>query len=500
MIRRDILAQARAAGFSLENMSPAELLALDPEAEQAFYDQFSDEELVALRYDWTWWARPKQLPPKPFPYILLYQTGRGFGKTRSGTEIAIERAASGKSHLMGCLAPTSAICRDVVVNGPSGIIKNSPPWFMPVHNKTSKTLTWPNGVAMKLFSSEKPELIRGAGLDWLWIEEACALSKPEECFSNAFLALRESREPHCIITTTPKRRHYILEKVREIQAKNPSKVAIVRGHTLENRANLSEESIELMMDTYGGTRLGRQELEGEEMLDVPGAFWTESQLDALRVPVAPALKRIVVGVDPAISDSKRSDENGIVVAARGVDDHLYKLGDYSVHGNSVAWGRALFQSCVDFAVGKIAAETVRGGNLVRRNIEMVWEECNAERLAAGLETIAIPEIVEINSQELDKMARFELFSGLWEQERAHSVGRLEPKFPLSEKGRTLEFEMCNWSPRDTKYSPNRIDGLIIAASILYPERQLATPMSARVEANPAGMMPKTKMRMGRLAL
>lgn len=470
MIPTEVLLKAKAAGLQLENMSPAELIALDPEVEQAFYSKLSDEELIALRYEWRWWARPKQLPPSPLPYILLFQTGRGFGKTRSAAEMAIERAASEKSRLMGVLAPTSAVCRDVVVNGPSGILSNSPPWFMPVHNKTSKTLTWPNGVVMKLFSSEKPELIRGAGLDWLWIEEACALNKPEECFSNAFFALRESRSASCIITTTPKRQHYILEKVREIQAKSPSKVHIVRGHTLENRSNLSEESVNLMMDTYGDTRLGKQELAGEELLDVPGAFWTEGQLDNLRVAAAPQLKRVVVGVDPAISDNARSDENGIVVSGRGVDDHLYTLGDYSIHGNSIAWGRALFRACVEHPVGKIVAETVRGGNLIRRNIEMVWEECNREREASGLATVVIPEIVEINSQELDKMGRFELFSGLWEQGKAHSVGRLEPVFPLHEKGRTLEFEMCNWNPKESKYSPNKIDGLILGTENLYPER------------------------------
>lgn len=467
-------------------MSTAELLALDADAEEEYYSGLSDEAWLALGYDWEWWARPKQKLPSPLPYIVMFQTGRGFGKTRGCAEATRERAESGKSRRMGVLTPTAAVARDVVVEGESGLINCAPPWCKPVYNQSKKRVTWPNGVQLQLFSSEEPELIRGAELDWLWIEEACALSNPKKCFSNAFFALRLGRDPHCIISTTPKRRHYILEKIREIKKKTPSKVFVIRGHTLENKSNLADESLEIMVDTFGDTRLGKQELEGEELLDVPGAFWSESQLEKLRVSTYPTLKRIWAGVDPAVSSNKRSDENGIVVAARGVDDHLYVLGDYSIHGTSGDWARALFRACVDWAVAGIAVETCRGGNLVRRNLELTWKEINEERERDGLEPVVIPFIKEINSQELDKMGRVELFSGLWEQGRAHSVGNLGPKYPRKDKpDQCLEGEMCSWSPEESKFSPNRIDALIEATSKLFPEREQIKEhtMSKRIEVD-----------------
>ncbi|MFA7482955.1 MAG: terminase family protein [Vulcanimicrobiota bacterium] len=478
-------------------MSVAELLGLDDKAASRYFHGFTDLDWLALLYEWEFWARPKQRRPDPMPYIWMLQTGRGFGKTRTCAETVRALVEEGTSRRIGILTPTAAVGRDVVVEGGSGILACSPPWFRPSYEPSKRRITWPNGAIATLFSSEDPEVIRGAEIDLLWIEEACALKNPDRSFSNAFFALRSGLNPIALISTTPKRRHVILQLVKRIAASQPGRVVITRGHTTENRSNLADSSLSMMLDTYGDTLLGQQELAGEELEDVDGAFWTESQLHALRVAAAPQLKKIVVGVDPAISDKKRSDENGIVVAGRGVDDELYVMADYSIHGGSLDWGRALYNACFDYKVGHIHVETVRGGNLVRRNIEMIWKTENESRAEAGQETLLIPQITEINSQELDKMGRIELFAGLWEQGKAHHVGDLTPKYPREGfNDDSLESEMCDWSPKESKYSPNRIDALIMATSLLYPERQqLVAPMSARVEANPAGMLPRAKARM-----
>lgn len=504
MIRPEIVERAIEVGLDVSNMSCAELLALDAEAEAEYYDSLSDEDWLALAYEWSWWARPKQMIPDPFPYIWMLQTGRGFGKTRTCSETVREVVNLGLARRIGVLAPTRAVARDVVVEGESGLLNISPPWNKPKYESSKRRVTWPGGQVLTLFSSEDPELIRGAELDFLWIEEACALKHPERCFSNAFFALRLGQDPHCIISTTPKRRHPILQLVKKIAAKQEGAVKVTRGHTLENKTNLANQSLDLMLDTYGETSLGKQELAGEELTDVPGAFWTELQLDNLRVSNHPALKKIVVGVDPAISDKKRSDDNGIVVSARGVDDDLYVLADYSVHGNSDAWGRALFRACLDYSVSNIHVETVRGGNLVRRNIEQTWEALNKEREEQGLETVIIPQITEINSQELDKFGRIELFAGLWEQGRAHHVGDLRPKYVKEDKeDASLEGEMVDWSPRDSKYSPNRIDALIMGVSKLYPERmeikthtaskRVEAPSRSDARSSARSYLPKKKM-------
>ncbi|MBN8557734.1 MAG: EamA family transporter [Burkholderiales bacterium] len=69
-----------------------------------------------------------------------------------------------------------------------------------------------------------------------------------------------------------------------------------------------------MLSRYAGTRLGRQEIEGEVLDDVPGALWQAAWIDGARVQAAPELLRVVVAVDPAVTAGKGSDETGIVAA------------------------------------------------------------------------------------------------------------------------------------------------------------------------------------------
>ena len=104
-----------------------------------------------------------------------------------------------------------------------------------------------------------------------------------------------------------------------------------RARTADNALNLGARFLERVTARYGGTRLGRQELDGELLDDLPGALFPRARLEAARVAreAVPAMRRIVVAVDPPASSREGADACGIVAAGLGVDGLLYVLADNS---------------------------------------------------------------------------------------------------------------------------------------------------------------------------
>src|SRR5262245_29571933 len=291
------------------NLSPASRLALLPQAErQAFLGQCTPEELAALEYDWAgFWARPTQLPP-PAPWkVWLIRSGRGWGKTRVGAEQVI--AWSRTPHLrMALVAETAADVRDVVVEGDSGILACSPPWWRPTYQPTKRRLTWPNGTIATTFAGSDPEQLRGPQHHYAWVDELCKYQYPQETWDNLELGLRLGSHPQVVATTTPRP----IPLLRQLLA-DPGTV-VTRGSTYENTVNLAATFKDRVLSRYEGTRLGRQELYAELLEDTPGALWTRLLLEETRVRQVPPLRRIVIGLDPG-------NEAGILAAGLGNDGH-----------------------------------------------------------------------------------------------------------------------------------------------------------------------------------
>ena len=84
-----------------------------------------------------------------------------------------------------------------------------------------------------------------------------------------------------IVTTTPRP----TPLVRSIAAA-PDTV-LTRGATKDNRKNLAKGVVADLERRYAGTRLGRQELDGEILDDNPGALWKRSAIDSARMREAP---------------------------------------------------------------------------------------------------------------------------------------------------------------------------------------------------------------------
>jgi phage terminase large subunit-like protein len=128
---------------------------------------------------------------------------------------------------------------------------------------------------------------------------------------------------------------------------------------------------------YGGTKFGRQELEGVLIEEADGALWTHAMLDAARVDEVPVVNRIVVAVDPPVTSMKSSDECGIVVVGADTrgdpkDWKAVVLEDASVKGATPeGWARAALAAMERHQADRLVAEVNQGGDLVEQLVRMV---------------------------------------------------------------------------------------------------------------------------------
>ena len=415
--------------------SSFEALARLSESERkAFVANLTAAEAEALQHEWRFWARPKQLPPHGDWRIWLTLAGRGFGKSWLGSNWVNEQVREhGKRHI-ALLGATEADARDVMVDGPSGIIQCSPPGWIPKWNPSARKLTWPNGAVGHTFSAEKPDQLRGPQFDCAWVDELAKFRYPE-AWDQLMMGLRLGTDPRVAVTTTPRPTPLIKGLLHD-----PT-VRVVRGSTYENRANLAPGFFSDITRKYEGTRLGRQELNAEILDDAPGALWHRDTIDADRRTKVPELQRVVVAIDPSVSSESDAAATGIVVAGLGVDGEGYLLADGSLQKPTPEqWGRQAVVLYHQHNADRIIGEINNGGDLVEANIRSINPDVpfKAVRASRG------------------KAVRAEPVAALSEQHRIHHVG----SFP------ELEDELCEFEAGLSTWSPNRLDAYVWAFTSL----------------------------------
>jgi len=251
---------------------------MTPEAFGKLMESLSAEQKAVLLYNWEFFARDKQMPPKEAWYIWLILTGRGWGKTRVGAEMVRKWASEGYTPI-ALIGQTKADVRDTLIEvGESSILKVSPPWFMPEYEPSKRRLTWPNGVQAIVYSGDEPDQLRGPQHAKAWVDEPAKYQYPQETWDNLMFGLRIGDNPQAIATTTPRPIQLILDLIKD------PKVTVTKGHTLENQANLAQNAIDYWMMKYQGTKLGRQELAGEVLESSEGLVYDAFRPDTCIIP------------------------------------------------------------------------------------------------------------------------------------------------------------------------------------------------------------------------
>jgi len=451
------IARARAFSDKLTGPSLAERFSRLPASErEAILARYPPSKLALLRYDWAWRSRPKQDPDlRTIPHRILFLLGgRGAGKTISGAN-RIRRRVEAGARSMAIVGP---ILRDIEryqINGEGGgdgILTVFPPQKKPEY-KPHKAIIFfhrndchgcPSaeqcgGAIAYVNSAEEPEF-RGPNLDTVWCDEPAKWRYLSTIWNNIELAtrLRGPLSLEIMLTGTP----LPLQLFRELISDEET-VTILMSQD-ENASNLDASYLARMRRKYGGTRLGRQELDGEILTDNPDALFQATVLDATRVEFAPTmLEEVAVSVDPAIATGSDNDETGIIAGGRGSDGHIYILADASGRSKPEKWGDDVIKTCTQLQCDTVVGERNRGGDLVAANVRAAKERRSGATAAKAL------KIVEVLATR-GKAIRAEPVSALSDRGMIHIVGRMPE----------LESELTEWNPRIGGVSPNRLDALV----------------------------------------
>ena len=369
--------------------------------------------------------------------------GRGAGKTRAGAEWVRAQALGDAAKGIRPVSPIALIgeteheAREVMVEGVSGLLalhrRDERPTWIP----TRRRLEWSNGSFAQAFSAEDPESLRGPQFAAAWCDELAKWRRAEATYDMLQFGLRLGERPRQVITTTP-RPIALLKRLIADPA-----TAVTHAGTRDNARFLSAAFIDAVFNRYGGTRLGRQELDGELIEERADALWSRALIESCRVAGHPPLQRIVVAVDPPASAGKGADACGLVAAGRGEDNTLYVLADETVAGLTPAgWAARAIALWRRVSADALIAEVNQGGDMVRAVI--------------GEADPAVP-VIAVRATR-GKWLRAEPVSQLYEQGRVKHAG----VFPA------LEDEMCDFGldGLSSGRSPDRLDAMVWAIASL----------------------------------
>lgn len=441
--------------------------------------------VAADRFDWRGAnARPEQIQPKSYRTWCII-CGRGWGKTRCSSEAVREWCLARPGCHIAVIAKDHRSLRDVSFEGVSGLINVFPQdmWNARDYHKGlgDVSLKLLNGSIIYGFTSEAPDAIRGRAFDAAICDEyaAWARNKASDMLSQLWFCLRDSPDPRVIITTTPKRVPHVVDLIKQVRAGEEGMV-LTTGKTSDNVA-LSQVAVDQLHRMYAGTRMGRQELDGELLTDVDNALWTLEMVEAARDDESldvPPMIGVITGVDP--SGSADGDATGVVTIGWDSSLVIHVLDNSTTGGSPAERYTAVCMSAYIHGATEIWSEAAYGGDNAVFGIQEQWKNL----MEAGIITGSVCPPVRLSTLRGDKSARAMPVVTLYEQQMALPDRRrvVHPRPTLANGIAKLEDEMVTWST-ESKKSPNAVDAFVHATRQamlkLGMEQSVSRPNTAR---------------------
>lgn len=426
------------------------LAALDEAAQRRILSRLSRPQKREMLERWHRWAHGGQWPDMARAWrVWLIMAGRGFGKTRAGAEWVSALARADGRLRIALVGATLDDVRKVMVEGESGLIAVAREGERPDWQSTTGTVQFVSGAVAHAYSAEAPDKLRGPEHHHGWCDELAKWRQAEATWDNLTMGLRLGDDPRLMVTTTPR----AVPLLKRIIAQPGTEL---RGGGSGDNPHLPPLFLETVRALYGGTRLGRQEIDGQLIEDVAGALWTRAMLERQRVGHAPPPVRVVVAVDPPagpVSDAGRArggDACGIVAAAKAGDGCAYVIEDASVGGlGPDGWARAVADCAARHGADRVVAEANNGGAMVASVLRAA---------DAGLP-------VKLVHASRGKAARAEPVAALYARGRVFHAGA----FPM------LEDQLCGLVQgggyAGPGRSPDRADALVWALTELMLGRE-----------------------------
>lgn len=386
--------------------------------------------------------------------IWLILTGRGWGKTRTGAEDIAKWCRENPKTRVALIAGKFTDVRDIMVEGESGLLNVLHPSELlggskqRAWNRSLGELLLANGCILKAYSCEKPDQLRGPQHHRAWADELAKWENLKDTWSNLMFGLRLGPNPQCVVTTTPRP----LKMIKDLRSRVTT--VVTKGTMRDNVHNLSPAAVAELTKQYGGSRLGRQELEGELLEEAEGALWKASNIEENRHNVDLSIVRkadmlygldlvkAAVAIDPAVTSGEESDDTGIIMGGISANDgHAYVLEDRTCHVAPLEWAKRSVNTYYDYECDRVIGEVNNGGDLVETTIHTVDPRVPYEKVWASR----------------GKRIRAQPVASLYEQGRVHHVNVLDE----------LEDEMTNWDPESGEDSPNRMDACVWLITHLF---------------------------------
>jgi phage terminase large subunit-like protein len=375
-----------------------------------------------VKYDWNQNARADQMAPQEWGTWLIL-AGRGFGKTRTGAETVRKLIEEQNYRRICLLGETINEVRRIMIEGNSGILNIYPHHERPKYYPSLNMIVWKNGAVAHGFSAENTESLRGPEFDLVWIDELAKFPNPEECLNQVKMTMRIG-DPKLIITTTPKP----IKVIKELSS--DCKVHVTRGTTLDNKQNLSANFIDSILQEYGNSKFGLQEIYGEIVENDCVQLWHKNNIMYTDQNIN-EMEDVVIAVDPAVTFNHGSDETGIIVVGRK-QNKFYVFDDKSIKSSVLDWASVVVSLSYLYNNSAVVIEINQGGNLAKELILQIDPRIKIHEVRASK----------------SKMFRAQPISALYNR----GLVLHAKKLPELER-QMLEFATLN-------HSPDRVDAMI----------------------------------------
>ena len=500
------------------------LLALPLDKRVAKLRQFGWTEADAFDRAWGEWAHDGQSPPAACPdggdwnsWVIM--AGRGFGKTLAGSNWITSAIAQGGKLRIALVGATLDEARRIMVEGRSGLLEVAGAWITEWH-PSLRRLRFRTGAEATLFSGASPEQLRGPEHHLAWCDELAKWEKPAECWDMLQLGLRLGDSPRVLVTTTP-RPGPVLRRIMAAPG------CVVTGGRTRSNPHLPKAYVDNVETLYAGTRLGRQELDGELLTDTPGALWTVELLERSRLqsplpgnreappntplpgnregpgvglsaeerdpsenpptPQSPpcfqggeAFTRTVIAIDPPSG----AGTCGIIACARDREGRAHVLADHSVTARSPeGWARAVADAARIHSLdpprdGEGDRPSGGGGGSPRAPIFIVAESNQGGRMVESVLRTADPSLrVKLVTATVGKSERAAPVAMLFEAGKVLLHGRF-PELESELLGMIAGGEYHPpWSggPGGPGVSPDRADAMVWGLTELLLQKERAPP-------------------------
>lgn len=384
---------------------------------------------------WENLARPEQREPTQVNWnTWLILAGRGFGKTRTGAETCWSWIKDKRYKQIALIGQTMVEAKQVMIEGESGLLRVIPEDALAKYERQNGRLIFKNGARVCIYGADTYERLRGPQFDAAWVDELAKFKKAEQFWEQLQLCLRLGKEPKCIITTTP-RHHPLLTRLIGDQD-----CVVTRGSTFANAANLAPKFLANLKKQFSGTRLEAQEIYAQLLSETSGALWTREMIK-YELPASENWLRVVVAVDPAVTDYATSDETGIMVIGLHSDHKAYVLEDATYKAKPVEWAKRVVGLYHQYQADRVVAEVNKGGDMVQD----LLTACDTHVAYKGVRATR------------GKATRAEPIVSLYEQ------GKVKHSKPFL----MLEEQLCGYIPEVSAKSPDRLDALVWGLTDLF---------------------------------